>query len=35
VTADRRLYNALRNGDLAENLLWVEDAPRYGEGVSE
>lgn len=27
VTADLRLYNALRDDALADNLLWVEDAP--------
>ena len=27
VTADSRLYNALRYDALADNLLWVEDAP--------
>lgn len=27
VTADSRLYNALRDDALADNLLWVEDAP--------
>lgn len=27
VTADSRLYNALREDALAENLLWVEEAP--------
>ena len=25
VTADRRLYNSLRDGDLARRLMWVED----------
>jgi predicted nucleic acid-binding protein len=25
VTADRRLYNSLRNGELAERLMWVEE----------
>jgi predicted nucleic acid-binding protein len=25
VTADRKLYNSLRDGDLAERLMWVED----------
>lgn len=25
VTADRKLYNALRGGDLAEPLVWVEE----------
>jgi predicted nucleic acid-binding protein len=27
VTADSRLYNALRDEALADNLLWVEEAP--------
>ena len=27
VTADSRLYNALRDDALADNLLWVEEAP--------
>jgi predicted nucleic acid-binding protein len=27
VTADLRLYNALHDDALADNLLWVEDAP--------
>ena len=27
VTADSRLYNALREDALADNLLWVEEAP--------
>jgi predicted nucleic acid-binding protein len=27
VTADRRLYNALRPTPLAEHLLWIEDIP--------
>ena len=31
VTADRKLYNSLRDGDLAERLMWVEDlAPAQG-----
>jgi predicted nucleic acid-binding protein len=25
VTADRKLYNSLRDGDLAESLIWVEN----------
>ncbi len=25
VTADRKLYNSLRDGDLAERLVWIED----------
>jgi predicted nucleic acid-binding protein len=25
VTADRKLYNSLRDGDLAERLTWVEE----------
>jgi predicted nucleic acid-binding protein len=25
VTADRRLYNSLQGGDLAERLMWVEE----------
>ena len=28
VTADLRFYNALKNGDYAEWLLWVEDIPK-------
>lgn len=32
VTADRKLYNSLRDGDLAERLMWVEDlAPAQGQ----
>jgi hypothetical protein len=27
VTADLRFYDALKNGDYAERLLWVEDIP--------
>ena len=27
MTADSRLYNTLRDAALADNLLWVEDAP--------
>ena len=27
VTADRRLYNALKRGPLASTLVWVEDVP--------
>jgi predicted nucleic acid-binding protein len=27
VTADQRLYNALRGGQLAAHLLWIEDLP--------
>lgn len=33
VTADRKLYNSLRGGDLAERLMWVEEldaAPERG-----
>ena len=28
VTADWRFYDALKNGDYAERLLWVEDIPK-------
>lgn len=28
VTADRKLYNALANTDLAATMLWIEDVPR-------
>jgi predicted nucleic acid-binding protein len=27
VTADRRFYNALKDGPFASNLLWVEESP--------
>lgn len=27
VTADRKLYNALKNGSLKKHVLWVEDIP--------